>query len=222
MWALLIALVSALIVWAVLVRYLLAQPWLAEGDPGFTKDIAALDQPPKKVALYAFLGVISSLFALFITAYVMRMDPTHGGDWFSIPKPGILWFNTLLLIYSSVSMQHAKTVSAMPGTKNLKRALTLGGLFALMFLAGQLMAWESLHESVYFHMSNPALGFFYLFTGVHGLHLLGGLYVWARVTIKVWRHAKPESVAMSIELCTTYWHYLLVVWLLMFGLLLIT
>jgi cytochrome c oxidase subunit 3 len=152
----------------------------------------------------------------------MRMDPTHGGDWFSIPKPGILWFNTLLLIYSSVSMQHAKTVSAMPGTKNLKRALTLGGLFALMFLAGQLMAWESLHESVYFHMSNPALGFFYLFTGVHGLHLLGGLYVWARVTIKVWRHAKPESVAMSIELCTTYWHYLLVVWLLMFGLLLIT
>ena len=148
MWTLFIALVCALVVWAVLVRYLMAQPWLPAGDPGYKEDIAAIDQPPKKVALYTFLGVISSLFALFITAYVMRMDPNHGGDWFSIPKPAILWFNTLLLIFSSVSMQHARAVSTLPGSKNFKRALTLGGLFTLLFLVGQLMAWASLHESV--------------------------------------------------------------------------
>jgi cytochrome c oxidase subunit 3 len=222
MWTLLIALVCALVVWAVLVRYLMAQPWLVAGDPGYTEDIAAVDQPAKKVGLYLFLGAISSLFALFITAYVMRMDPTHGGDWFSIPKPGILWINTLLLVYSSISMQHAKTVAAMKSPKNLLRALIIGGVFAFLFIGGQLLGWEQLHDSVYFHLSNPALGFFYLLTGVHALHLLGGLYVWARVTRKVWRNAKPDSVNLSIELCTTYWHYLLLVWLMLFGLMLLT
>ena len=222
MWTLAIALACALIVWGVLVRFLMAQPWLTVGDRGYTDDIAAIEQPAKKVGLYFFLAVISSLFALFVTAYIMRMDPNHGGDWFSIPKPGILWINTLLLIYSSISMQHAKTVSSMPAHKNLKRSLLIGGVFALLFIGGQLWAWEQLHGTIYFHLSNPALGFFYLLTGVHALHVLGGLYVWARVTTKIWRKAKPESVHLSIELCTTYWHFLLLVWLLLFGLLLIT
>lgn len=117
MWTLLVALVCALIVWAVLVRYLMAQPWLPAGDPGNLDDITAVDQPAKKVGLYFFLGAISSLFILFITAYLMRMDPNHGADWYSIPKPGILWINTLLLLYSSISMQHAKAVAAQPGQK---------------------------------------------------------------------------------------------------------
>jgi cytochrome c oxidase subunit III len=222
MWTLVIALVCALIVWAVLVRYLMAQPWLPAGDPGNLADITAIDEPAKKVGLYFFLCAISSLFALFITAYVMRMDPNHGADWFSIPKPGILWINTLLLVYSSISMQHAKTVSTLNGQKNLKRALMTGGVFAILFIAGQLWAWEVLHGSVYFHLSNPALGFFYLMTGIHAVHLIGGLYVWARVTAKVFNNAQPETVNLSIELCTTYWHYLLLVWLVLFGLLLLT
>ncbi len=222
MWTLLVALVCALIVWAVLVRYLMAQPWLPAGDPGNLDDITAVDQPAKKVGLYFFLGAISSLFILFITAYLMRMDPNHGADWYSIPTPGILWINTLLLLYSSISMQHAKAVAAQPGQKNLRRALLTGGLFAVLFIAGQLWAWEALHGSVYFQLSNPALGFFYLLTGVHALHLLGGLYVWGRVTNRVFNNARPESVALSIELCTTYWHYLLLVWLVLFGILLLT
>jgi cytochrome c oxidase subunit 3 len=222
MWTLAIALVCALTVWAVLVRYLMAQPWLASGDPGYTVDIAAVDEPAKKVGLYMFLAMVSSLFALFITAYVMRMDPTHAGDWFSIPKPGVLWINTLLLIYSSISMQQAKNISETNNPQNLKRALLIGGVFAFLFLGGQLFAWEQLHDTVYFQLSNPALGFFYLLTGIHALHLLGGLYVWARVTTKVWKNAKPDSVSLSIELCTTYWHYLLLVWLVLFGLLLLT
>jgi cytochrome c oxidase subunit 3 len=222
MWTLLFALVCALVVWAVLVRYLMAQPWLPAGDPGNLDDITTIAQPAKKVGLYLFLGAISSLFALFITAYLMRMDPRHGADWYSIPKPGILWINTLLLIYSSISMQHAKTVSLQPRQKSLNRALMTGGIFAVLFIAGQLFAWDSLHGSAYYHLSNPALGFFYLLTGVHAIHLLGGLYVWGRVTARVFGDAKPESVALSIELCTTYWHYLLLVWVVLFGILLLT
>lgn len=219
MWTLVIALVCALIVWAVLVRYLMAQPWLPAGDPGNLDDITAVDEPAKKVGLYFFLCAISSLFALFITAYVMRMDPNHGADWFSIPKPGILWINTLLLIYSSISMQHAKTVSTLKSQKNLKRALMTGGVFAILFIAGQFLAWQGLQEQGFYLASNPANSFYYLLTGLHAVHLLGGLWVWSKSSIRLLSGSEAKEVKLSIELCTLYWHFLLVVWLLMFALL---
>jgi cytochrome c oxidase subunit 3 len=222
MWTLLAALVSALIVWALLVRFLTAMPWAAAGDPDYTQDIAAVDYPAKKVGLFFFLAVVTSLFALFVTAYVMRMDPHHGGDWHTITKPGVLWINTLLLILGSAAMQWAKAITDKPLPNHLGLALTLGGALTLVFLLGQLLAWQQLHGSEYFHLGNPALGFFYLLTGVHALHLLGGLYVWARTTVKVWRYVKIAEIKLNIELCTVYWHYLLLVWLVLFGLLLST
>jgi cytochrome c oxidase subunit 3 len=70
--------------------------------------------------------------------------------------------------------------------------------------------------------SSPADAFFYLITGLHGLHVLGGLWVWARTTAKVWRGTEIEKVRLSVELCTVYWHFLLIVWVVLFGLLLST
>ena len=71
-------------------------------------------------------------------------------------------------------------------------------------------------------MRNPANAFFYVLTAVHGLHMLGGLLVWGRSAIRVWRGAGAESVRLSVELCTVYWHFLLLVWAVLFGILLST
>jgi len=222
MWTLVIALVSAIIVWFLLVRRLTARPWLIVGDAGYAPDIEAVQQPAKKVALYFLLAAISSLFALFFTAYIMRMDPHHGGDWHTVPKPGILWLNTLLLICASAAMQWAKSALRFGGGSYLKTSLIVAGVFTLAFLTGQFVAWQQLHNIGSLHMSNPALGFFYLLTGVHALHLLGGLYVWARALVRVWLGITTPSINLSVELCTVYWHYLLLVWLILFGLLLTT
>ncbi len=91
-----------------------------------------------------------------------------------------------------------------------------------MFLGGQLIAWQQLNASGFYVSTNPANAFFYLLTAVHGVHLLGGLWVWARSTTKVWTGAEADSVRLSIELCTVYWHFLLLVWIVMFGVLLST
>lgn len=222
MWTLLVALVSALIVWYLIVRQLTEQPWLAAGDVGPSADVGVPAYPVKKVALYLFLAVISSLFALFFTAYIMRMDPHHGGDWHTLPKPGILWINTLLLLCSSAAMQWSKNAVSRHDGKFLRAALGMAGVFTLLFLAGQLLAWQQLHHGDSLHLSNPALGFFYLLTGVHALHLVGGLYVWARSFIRVMAGVTAPSVNLSVELCTVYWHYLLLVWLVLFALLLTT
>jgi cytochrome c oxidase subunit 3 len=82
------------------------------------------------------------------------------------------------------------------------------------------MAWRQLDAAGYFVASNPANSFFYLLTAIHGLHVLGGLVALARATGKVWRTADPGRVRLSVELCAVYWHFLLVVWLALFALLL--
>lgn len=216
---LVMALLTAVIVWIFLVRRLTAKPWLAVDE---LDDIGPIQQPAAKVGLWIFFGCISSLFTLFMTAYLMRMDPNHGSDWQSIAKPGILWFNTGLLILSSLAMQWARKAEQLGNIDRLKAGLAGGGIFTFAFLAGQLLAWQQLKDSNYFNMVNPAVGFFYLLTAVHGLHLLGGLYVWSKTIFRVWRHQTVEKGSLSIELCTVYWHYLLLVWLILFSLLLST
>ena len=71
----------------------------------------------------------------------------------------------------------------------------------------------------YFELTNPAIAFFYLITGLHGLHLLGGLVAWGRTVVKVWGDFDVAKIRQSVELCTLYWHFLLLVWLILFGLL---
>ena len=70
--------------------------------------------------------------------------------------------------------------------------------------------------------SNPLNLFFYLITGFHGLHLLGGLVAWFRASVRLWRGAEVAKIRSSVELCAVYWHVLLLDWLVMFGLLLVT
>ena len=71
----------------------------------------------------------------------------------------------------------------------------------------------------YFAATDAASAFFYLITAMHALHLVGGLVAWARTTNKVWRGFDVTQVHLSVELCAVYWHYLLLVWLVLFGLL---
>ena len=96
--------------------------------------------------------------------------------------------------------------------------LIAGGLFAFTFLVGQLFAWQQLNAAGYFLSANPANAFFYLLTGVHGLHLLGGLVALARAIDKVWR-GKLGQVRLSVQLCAIYWHFLLALWFVLFTLL---
>ena len=91
-----------------------------------------------------------------------------------------------------------------------------------MFIAGQLIAWQQLVGSGYFLAANPANAFFYVLTALHGVHLLGGLVAWGRTAQKVWRGSDMQAVRLSVELCAIYWHFLLILWLVLFYLLLST
>jgi cytochrome c oxidase subunit 3 len=104
----------------------------------------------------------------------------------------------------------------------VKTGLIAGGVCTTLFLLGQLVAWQQLNAGSYFMTGNPANAFFYVLTALHGMHLLGGMWVWGRTTARVLTGADARSVCLSVELCTVYWHYLLLVWIVLFALLLST
>jgi len=172
--------------------------------------------PSAKIGLGVFLAVVGSLFALFISAYSMRMSMV---DWRALPVPRLLWFNTGVLILSSVALQWAHVAARRNDMDGVIVGLCAGGAFAVTFLVGQLLAWQQLRVAGYFLASNPANSFFYLITAVHGLHLMGGLVALGRTTAKVWRGVEMTRLRLSVELCAIYWHFLLLVWLVLLGLL---
>jgi len=203
--------------WWLSQQRLMAKPWLEEGPIGNFTSTGAMTWPPAKIGLGVFLAVAGSLFTLFISAYSMRMSMI---DWRAIPLPKVLWFNTGVLILSSLALQWAYMAARRDDMDGVIAGLLSGGVAAITFLAGQLLAWQQLRAAGYFVASNPANSFFYLITAVHGLHLAGGLVALGRTTTKALRHrGKAAELCLSVELCTIYWHFLLLVWLVLLGLL---
>jgi len=178
------------------------------GRPGDTHASAA------SIGLWVFMGVATALFSLFIVAYVMRMS---GEDAITIALPWQLWLSTALLVAGSVALQWAVGASRGRDPTRARRLLVAGGLCAVGFLCAQLWAWQSLLGAQVMPAGNPAGSFFYLLTAMHGLHLTGGLAAWTWTAHDAW--PEPGKAAWRIALCARYWHFMLAVWLVLFGLL---
>ena len=211
--------IMAVAVWWLVRQTLNVKPWVEQKRLIDDRGGEGLSLPPVMVGLGVFLAVATSLFALSISAYLMRRD---GADWRPLAQPMVLWFNTAILVLGSVFFQWARNAAKSGQIGGVRLGLLAGGVCTLVFLAGQVWAWQQLNAAGHYLTANPANAFFYLLTALHGLHLLGGLWVWARTTVKLQRGAAVHEVRLSVELCTVYWHFLLVVWLVLFGLLLFT
>ncbi|MGX9576876.1 MULTISPECIES: cytochrome c oxidase subunit 3 [unclassified Mesorhizobium] len=195
---------------------LMAKPWLEQGVIGDIIGQEGSALPTAKIGLGVFLAVVGCLFALFTSAYFMRMALS---DWQALPLPRVLWFNTGVLVLSSIALQCASVAARRGQIDTVRLGLVTAGLTALAFLIGQLVAWRELTADGYLLTANPANSFFYLITGMHGLHILGGLVGLSRTTAGAWNGARPERLRLSVELCAMYWHFLLFVWLAIFALL---
>jgi cytochrome c oxidase subunit 3 len=190
-----------------------AKPWLEVGpDPvGGPEDMGL---PAAKLALGIFLAVVGALFALFASAYFMRMEFL---DWRPAPVPRIVWLNTGLLIVASVALQSAAAAAREGDLGTVRLGLAAAAAGTAGFLAGQLVAWRDLVAGGYPLAGGPAVAFFYLLTAAHGLHVLGGMAALGRAMRRAWTPdlagAAADRLRLGIELCAMYWHFLLLVWL---------
>lgn len=201
--------------------FIFEKPWLTTGADSINeiRNREEIRLSQTKSGLKMLISAMSMIFFLVIVSYFVRMKVA---DWQPLPEPWLLWLNTASLIFSSLCMQAAVIAARQEQSTKVKNFFLMAGVLAWGFLAGQLWAWQQLIDSGYFIASNPANTFFYMITALHGLHLLGGLGIWVYSMLKMRQQFEIIDVRSSIELCTTYWHFLLVVWIVLYSLLLYT
>jgi cytochrome c oxidase subunit 3 len=212
-----IGLVFLTLLMAVIVGWLFrqtlnVQPWLAQA--AVHEGTSA--RPAARTALWVFLAVATSLFVLFVSAYAMRLGLA---DWRPLPRPRLLMLNTAILACASLAMEWTVHAARRADVDSVRRGLGAGGILTLGFLAGQLVVWRQLTDAGYFVTTDAAASFFYLFTAVHGAHVLGGLVAWVRAAARTWGPLHPARLRLGVELCATYWHYLFAVWVSVYALL---
>ncbi len=183
------------------------------GSGGASGGEASTPLNTRQVGLWALLATLGMLFAGFTSAYLVRRA---GLDWQPIPLPTILWFNTGLLLSSSLTFEAARSAMRRRRTEALRSWLLITTFLGLAFLAGQLWAWHQLRAQGVYLPTSPHSSFFYMLTGVHGVHLLGGIFALLYALSQLGRSGWTPNGANALNLCATYWHFVDGVWVYLF------
>jgi cytochrome c oxidase subunit 3 len=180
-----------------------------------------LSMHPQKFAMWLFIVSIIMLFAAFTSAYIVRRAE---GNWLEFDLPSLFWVNTIILLLSSASMHWSLILAKKDNIDLLKVAVVITSVLGFAFLVGQVYAWKDLvAASVWFagDQSNPAGSFLYVITGLHAVHLISGIIFLAIVLVSTFRLKIHSKRLVRIEMCATYWHFLDILWLYLFGFLLL-
>ena len=173
-----------------------------------------------KLGVRTVMVVSTVIFSLFVVSYSDRML-IH--DWRSLSEPWLLWVNTIMLILTSIVFHKTKILVNKNEFEKAKNSLLVVGFLTFAFITGQLLVWQHFVNLGQYASSNPANAFFYVLTALHGLHILGGLYFWVKVTRQLFKdNYSIKKIKQNVELCAIYWHFLLIVWFVLFGLMLAT
>jgi cytochrome c oxidase subunit 3 len=185
------------------------------GDGGDPSGASSVPQRAYVTGMFIALAGILMFFMAFVSAYIVRKGMPANG-WIPLQVPRLLWLNTLILIASSFTLARAHSRFTAKDEEGFRHWWATTTILGMLFVAGQILAWRQLAAQGIFLATNPSSSFFYVFTGAHGLHLLGGilalLYVQFRATRKVARGTAIEVVSM-------YWHFMDGLWVFLFLLL---
>lgn len=167
------------------------------------------------------LATVTMTFGAIIAIFFIRS--LHTAFWGHIHLPGVLWATTCLLLASSVVLEVARRRLMLRDTGGFFRLTAIATVLGLLFLAGQIWAWAQILDSGVVLAQNPHSWFIFLFTGLHGLHIVAGL---SGLIVLLFRTRRPVGgpkyqmntrvVANGVSI---FWHYLDFIWVVLFGLL---
>ena len=173
---------------------------------------------PKKFAMWLFIVSASMVFAAFTSAYMVRQA---AGNWFVFELPSMFYVTSAIILVSSATMHWAYLSAKRNNLEMTKVAISLTTVLGIAFLVGQWMAWGALvRENVYL-VGNPSGSFVYVLSGVHMLHIIGGVVFLLIVLVATFRFKVHSKRMLQMELCATYWHFLDALWLYLFVFLLL-
>ncbi len=177
---------------------------------------ASIEDPSKRPGLYR-VGVLLACFSIFaffaalVLAYILRAQSPKG--WEPIVLPKILWWSTGLILASSVPLETGRRVFRRGEWRAASGLFLVTATMGTAFVACQVTAWRELVEQGAYLMENPHGAFFYLFTGLHAAHLLGGMAALFAILLG---HGRRREI---VDVVGYYWHFLGVLWVALFSVL---
>lgn len=167
---------------------------------------------PKKFALWVAIASITMMFAAFTSAYIVRKA---AGNWLEFDLPSLFWVSAGVIIASSLSL-HASYLAFIREKEALyKGLLWLAAILGVGFVALQYEGWLQMMAAGVELTTNPSGSFVYVLSGLHAAHVLGGIAVLAVALIHA--HVLPFQVTkgrkLRLELTSTYWHFVDLLWL---------
>ena len=187
-------------------------PWEPGGPGG-----SAVPQRVYVTGIWLALASILMFFTALTSAYLVRQGVST--DWVPIELPAILWANTAVLLGSSATIERARRLLAEGRPEGFRRWWGFTTLLGLLFLVGQVLAWNELRAAGVYLETNPSSSFFYVLTAAHGVHLLGGVV--ALLYLGRWDESREHRAGRTTAAAATtvYWHFLGVIWVCVFLLL---
>ena len=176
---------------------------------------------PKKFALWLFMVSVMMLFGAWTSAYIVKRGEP---GWSSFELPEQFWLNTGIILLSSITMIWAHLSAKRDNLQQTKLALGITTALGVAFLAGQWLAWEKMVEMNYYFAgsgSSSSSSFIYVLTGFHGLHIVSGVVFLLIVLFAAFKYKVHSKNMLRMEMCSTYWHFLGVLWLYLFVFLLL-
>jgi len=175
-----------------------------------------------RLGTWVALASILMLFTALSSAYIVRA--ASSSDWQPLGMPRILLLSSALLLISSGTLETARRKLKHAAVNAYKSWLLMTVVLGVGFLASQIIAWRQLAKQGVYIASNPHSSFFYLFTAIHGVHLLGGLAALAYLSLRSSRVPQDGKAAMTkaqakADAVTLYWHFMDFLWLYLFVLL---
>ena len=177
-----------------------------------------LSMHPKKFALWLFIVTVIMIFAALTSAYIVRQSD---GNWVLFELPNLFLVTTGIILLSSGTMHWAYLSVKKDNLESAKLAIALTTILGITFLVGQYLAWGQLVTNSIHLVGNPSGSFVYIISGLHGLHIVGGLVFLIVVFVSIFQLKIHSKNLLRIEMCATYWHFLGGLWLYLFVFLLL-
>ena len=165
---------------------------------------------PHKFTLWVGIASILMMFAGLTSAYIVKKNQAN---WLSFDLPSVLWYSTAVILISSVTMWLAQKNFRARNMAAYRRLITATFLLGLLFVVLQTVGFKVLHDNGFTLQKNVSVSFLYVIVGLHALHVLGGVIALLVIFLKAFSKRVRIYNTVPIEVMSTYWHFVDVLWI---------
>lgn len=171
---------------------------------------------PHKFTLWVAIGAIVMMFAALTSAYIVKKND---GSWLEFDLPRVFWYSTFVILLSSLTIHLATKAFKAREMGRYRTLITLTAILGLLFIIMQWMGFtdlESRNIALTGARSNSAASFLFVITGLHMVHVLGGVIALLIVFFRAYSVKVKNYSSLPIELVGTYWHFVDALWIYLF------